>query len=108
MTQQPQQPQQQQQYAVPAPAVSPFPQLSTGAPGPAAPSPSTDGMKTPQTLDKEKTAYHKALEQQLSKETEAVAKEGEIQKQMVTVMAKNQIAQFTLQIEEQLKLQCMQ
>jgi hypothetical protein len=67
----------------------------------------TSGMKGPEVLDKEKNAYHKALEAQLKKETDAAQKEGEVHKAMLQQQAKSQIATFTLQVEEQLKLQCI-
>lgn len=89
---------------------SPGQQMSSNIMGfaPAPPGPLTEGMKGPELLEKEKLAYHRALERQLAKESEAVTQEGELQKAMVEMQAKNQIAQFTLQVEEQLKLQCMQ
>lgn len=65
-------------------------------------------MKAPDALDREKNVYHKALESQLRKQTEAVKAEAQVQKAMLQQQAINQIAQLTLQVEEQLKLQCLQ
>lgn len=68
----------------------------------------TEAMKSPEALELEKGAYHKALEAQLQKETTAAEREGELQKAVIQQQAKAQIAQFTLQVEEQMRFASMQ
>jgi len=91
-----------------AKAAAASPQAAVGSFAAAQPVALTAGMKEPASIEQDKARYHKALEAQLKKESDAAAKEGEIQKAMLEQKAMEQIALFTLQIEEQLKLQCLQ
>jgi len=68
----------------------------------------TTGLTEPAKLEAEKVAYNKALEAQLKKQTDALLEEGKLKKQMVDQQAKMQLAQFQLQVEEQVKMSCLQ
>lgn len=98
---------------VAAPVAAPVVETVAAAPQPqvvlpqfATPQPAklTAGMVTPQALESEKVAYGKALDAQLKKQCDAVREEASIKKKMVEQQAKTQLAQYQLQIEEQLKM----
>lgn len=68
----------------------------------------TTGLVEPATLEQEKAAYGKALDAQLQKQSSAVLEEAAIKKKMVDQQAKTQLAQFQLQMEEQVKMSNLQ
>merc|ERR1719199_1108267 len=68
----------------------------------------TEGMTEPAKLEAERVAYEKALGAQLKKQTDATLQEAEIKKKMMEQTAKTQLAQYQLQVEEQLKMACLQ
>lgn len=76
----------------------------------AAPAPKslTVGLPEPAKVEAEKAAYEKALDAQLKKQADALAEEANLKKKMMEQTAKMQIAQFTLQVEEKLKMDSMQ
>jgi len=67
----------------------------------------TQGMTEPAKLDAERVAYEKALAAQLKKQSDATLQEASIKKQMMEQTAKRQLAEYQLQIEEQLKMACL-
>jgi len=67
----------------------------------------TQGLVTPDLLNAEKVAYNKALEGQLKKQSDAAFAEAEIKKKMVQQQATTQLAEFQLQVEEQVKMTCL-
>merc|ERR1719149_615687 len=68
----------------------------------------TAGMQTAEKLDAERVAYEKALAAQLKKQSDAALQEASIKKQMMEQTAKKQLAEYQLQIEEQVKMACLQ
>jgi len=68
----------------------------------------TQGMTEPAKLDAERVAYEKALAAQLKKQSDATMQEASIKKQMLEQTAKKNLAEYQLQIEEQLKMSCLQ
>jgi len=68
----------------------------------------TAGLVEPSKLDAERVAYEKALAAQLKKQSDATLQEAAIKKQMMEQTAKKQLAEYQLQIEEQLKMACLQ
>merc|ERR1740133_724630 len=68
----------------------------------------TEGMTEPAKLDAERVAYEKALAAQLKKQSDAGLAEASIKKQMMEQTAKKQLAEYQLQIEEQLKMAMLQ
>merc|ERR1719272_2291918 len=68
----------------------------------------TQGMTEPAKLDAERLAYEKALAAQLKKQSDATMQEASIKKQMLEQTAKRNLAEYQLQIEEQLKMSCLQ
>jgi len=68
----------------------------------------TEGMTEPAKLDAERVAYEKALAAQLKKQSDAALAEASIKKQMMEQTAKKQLAEYQLQIEEQLKMSMLQ
>merc|ERR1719149_276297 len=68
----------------------------------------TAGMVAPAKLDAERVAYEKALAAQLKKQSDAALAEASIKKQMMEQTAKKQLAEYQLQIEEQLKMSMLQ
>jgi len=68
----------------------------------------TGGMPDPEKLKKDSDNYGRALEGQLKKQSEAVIEEARIKKNMLEEQAKREIAQYQLQLEEKLKMACMQ
>jgi hypothetical protein len=68
----------------------------------------TQGLVAPQTLETERIAYEKALQGQLDKQSQAVVAESKIKQDMLRRTAEQQIAQFTLQTQEQCKIACLQ
>jgi len=68
----------------------------------------TEGMTEPAKLDAERVAYEKALAAQLKKQSDACLAEASIKKQMMEQTAKKQLAEYQLQIEEQLKMSMLQ
>merc|ERR1719253_517525 len=68
----------------------------------------TQGLVGPAKLEAERVAYEKALAAQLKKQSDAVMEEAKIKKAMMEQTAKTQLAQYQLQIEEQLKMACLQ
>merc|ERR1719183_3249952 len=96
------------QYAMPAPTMV----ETIAAPGAQfmvpAPRKLTEGMTEPAKLEAERVAYEKALAAQLKKQSDATLAEAEIKKKMMEQTAKTQLAQYQLQIEEQLKMSCLQ
>merc|ERR1740130_1228044 len=68
----------------------------------------TQGMTEPAKLDAERVAYEKALAAQLKKQSDATLQEASIKKQMLEQTAKKNLAEYQLQIEEQLKMSCLQ
>jgi len=68
----------------------------------------TAGMVEPAKLDAERVAYEKALAAQLKKQSDATLQEASIKKAMMEQTAKKQLAEYQLQIEEQLKMACLQ
>jgi len=68
----------------------------------------TEGMTEPAKLDAERVAYEKALAAQLKKQSDACLAEASIKKQMMEQTAKKQLAEYQLQIEEQVKMSCLQ
>jgi len=68
----------------------------------------TEGMTEPAKLDAERVAYEKALAAQLKKQSDATLQEASIKKQMLEQTAKKNLAEYQLQIEEQLKMSCLQ
>lgn len=73
-----------------------------------APASLTAGLPDPATLKKEQDAYEKALNAQLEKQSNAVNEEAKIKKAMLEQTAKTQLEQYKLQIEENLKMSCLQ
>merc|ERR1719502_169805 len=73
-----------------------------------APVPLTQGLPTPDKLAAEQGAYMKALDAQLDKQSKAVLQEAEIKKKMLEQAKTTQIAEFSLQAEEQCKMACFQ
>jgi len=69
-----------------------------------APQSLTAGLQTPGKVEAERTAYAKALQAQLDKQSAAVMEEAAIKKKMLEQQAKTQIAQAELTIDEALKL----
>jgi hypothetical protein len=86
------------------------PAMEVALPGFAVPQPVslTQGLVPPATLDAERVAYEKALAAQLKKQSDAVLEEAKIKKQMMEQTAKTQLAQYQLQVEEQLKMASLQ
>merc|ERR1719352_1852081 len=68
----------------------------------------TEGMTEPAKLEAERVAYERALAAQLKKQSDATLAEAEIKKKMMEQTTKTQLAQYQLQIEEQLKMSCLQ
>lgn len=68
----------------------------------------TAGMQSAEQLDAERIAYEKALAAQLKKQSDAALQEASIKKQMMEQTAKKQLAEYQLQIEEQVKMACLQ
>jgi len=68
----------------------------------------TQGMVEPAKLDAERKAYETALAAQLKKQSDATLQEASIKKQMLEQTAKKNLAEYQLQIEEQLKMSCLQ
>merc|ERR1719272_955383 len=68
----------------------------------------TAGMTEPSKLEAERVAYEKALAAQLNKQSDAALAEASIKKQMMEQTAKKQLAEYQLQIEEQLKMSMLQ
>jgi len=68
----------------------------------------TEGMTEPAKLDAERVAYEKTLAAQLKKQSDACLAEASIKKQMMEQTAKKQLAEYQLQIEEQVKMSCLQ
>jgi len=68
----------------------------------------TTGMTEPAKLDAERLAYEKALAAQLKKQSDATLAEASIKKQMLEQTAKKNLAEYQLQIEEQVKMSCLQ
>jgi len=68
----------------------------------------TAGMTEPAKLDAERVAYEKALAAQLKKQSDATLQEASIKKAMMEQTAKKNLAEYQLQIEEQLKMACLQ
>jgi len=68
----------------------------------------TAGMTSPDKLDAERVAYEKALAAQLKKQSDAALAEASIKKQMMEQTAKKQLAEYQLQIDEQVKMACLQ
>jgi len=81
------------------------PQVAFGMPQPVK---LTQGMPEPALLEREKAAYNKALEAQLKKQTDAVLAESAIKKKMLEQQATTQRAEFELQLDERLKMSCLQ
>jgi len=73
-----------------------------------APVSKTAGMTSPDKLDAERVAYEKALAAQLKKQSDAALAEASIKKQMMEQTAKKQLAEYQLQIDEQVKMACLQ
>lgn len=67
----------------------------------------TAGLTEPNKLEAERVAYEKALAAQLKKQSDAVLEEAKIKKAMLEQTAKTQIAQYQLQVEETLKMECL-
>jgi len=95
-----------------APSYVAAPQMVVEAQGPQfnmpAPRRLTEGMTEPAKLDAERVAYEKALAAQLKKQSDACLAEASIKKQMMEQTAKKQLAEYQLQIEEQLKMSMLQ
>jgi len=72
------------------------------------PKPLTQGLTAPERLADERSAYEKALQEQLQKQSEAVMEESKIKQQMLQQEAQTKIQQFQLQTDEQTRLACMQ
>jgi len=68
----------------------------------------TEGLVAPAKLEQERLAYEKALDAQLGKQSTAVLEEAKIKKQMLEQSAKTQLEQYSLQIDENLKMGCLQ
>jgi len=64
----------------------------------------TQGLVTPAKIEAEGTAYSKALDAQLKKQSDAVMEEAKIKKLMLEQQAKTQVAQAELTIDEALKM----
>jgi len=92
------------QPVVQAPAVVEYAQ-----PGFAMPMPVrlTQGLESPRKLEAGKSGYNQALAAQLKKQTDALMQQAVVKKQMVDQQARTQMAQFQLQVEEQLKMACL-
>jgi len=97
-------------YVAAAQMVSQPAVVESAVPGFAMPQPAslTAGLVTPAKLEQERLAYEKALEAQLGKQSTAVLEEAKIKKAMLEQTAKTQMEQFKLQIEENLKMSCLQ
>jgi hypothetical protein len=67
----------------------------------------TEGLPAPPRLEEEKLAYEKALAAQLDKQSKAVMEEAKIKKSMLQQACQTQIAQYTIQAEEQCKMACL-
>merc|ERR1719331_1933971 len=67
----------------------------------------TAGLPDPKKLEAEKDAYEKALAAQLDKQSKAVLEEAKIKKSMLQQACQTQIAQYTIQAEEQCKMACL-
>jgi len=107
------------QYTTVAPSYVQAPQVYAGYETYAAPAQSTGfmvaepvkltaGMVEPAKLDAERVAYEKALAAQLKKQSDATLAEASIKKQMLEQTAKKNLAEYQLQIEEQLKMSSLQ
>jgi hypothetical protein len=83
---------------------------SVAGPQFAVPSPQslTAGLVEPAKLEAERVAYERALAAQLKKQSDAVLEEAKIKKAMMEQTAKTSLAQYQLQIEEQLKMASLQ
>jgi len=92
---------------VPAPTVVAAPVVAAPAFGMPQPQKLTAGMPEPALLEKEKVAYSQALEAQLKKQTDAVLEEANIKKKMLEAQATKDRAQFELQLNEKLKMDCL-
>jgi hypothetical protein len=68
----------------------------------------TQGLTLPATLEAERVAYERALAAQLKKQSDATLEEAKIKKAMMEQTAKQQLAQKQLQVEEELKMACLQ
>jgi len=102
-----------QAYVTQAPSYVAAPQVvETVVAGPqfAMPQPRslTEGLVAPAKLEQERLAYEKALEAQLGKQSTAVLEEASIKKKMLDQQAKFQLEQYQLQIDENLKMGCLQ
>jgi len=64
----------------------------------------TQGLVPPDKVEAERLAYEKALQSQLSKQSEAVLAEAKIKKQMMEMTAKTQLEEMDLQIKEKLTM----
>jgi len=64
----------------------------------------TQGLVPPDKVEAERLAYEKALNAQLSKQTNAVLEEAKIKKAMLDQTAKTQWEEFQLQIDEKIKM----
>jgi len=65
----------------------------------------TQGIPDPQTIEKQKAGYAKALEKQYQDGAAAIDAENNVKKQMLAEQAKQQIAQYSLQVQSQLQAQ---
>jgi len=68
----------------------------------------TAGLVEPAKLEAERVAYERALAAQLKKQSDAVLEEAKIKKAMMEQQARTSLAQYQLQIEEQLKMGSLQ
>merc|ERR1719261_1307743 len=74
----------------------------------AAPVSLTGGLVPPAKVEAERLGYEKALAAQLDKQVNATLEEAKIKKAMLEQTAKTQLAQYQLQVEENLKMSQLQ
>merc|ERR1719181_142294 len=67
----------------------------------------TEGLVPPEKIEAERLAYEKALAAQLKKQSDAAFAEADLKKKMMEQAKTTQLAQYKLQVEEQLKLACL-
>merc|ERR1719373_602675 len=67
----------------------------------------TRGVPDPSSIEQQKQAYARSLDTQLQQGSAALLEEGKLKKQMIEQQAKTQLAQYQLQVEEQLKMSSM-
>jgi len=67
----------------------------------------TEGLPAPPKLEEERLAYEKALAAQLDKQSKAVMEEAKTKQSMLQQACKTQIAQYTIQAEEQCRMACL-